>query len=80
MPRKEHTSPWYHYLSRDEMVEAHADKTIVYFAEKMNAPVYIVHLANAEGYEEVKRAKGKKGIPVFGRNVSSVFGIYLRCL
>lgn len=58
-----HTSPWYHYLSRDEMVEAQADKTIVYFAEKMNAPVYIVHLANAEGYEEVKKAK-EKGIPV----------------
>lgn len=57
-------SPWYHYLSRDEMVEAEADKRILYFAKKLQAPVYIVHLANKEGLEEVKQAK-EQGYPVF---------------
>lgn len=55
--------PWYHYLSRDEMVEAEADKRVIYFAKKLNAPLYIVHLANKEGYEEVKKAK-EEGYPI----------------
>lgn len=51
------TTPWYHYLSRDEMVEAEADKRLIFFAKELNTPVYIVHLANKEGYLEVKKAK-----------------------
>lgn len=56
--------PWYHYLSRDEMVEAEADKKVIYFAKKLYTPLYIVHLANKEGYEEVKKAK-EEGYPIF---------------
>ncbi|MFL0196562.1 dihydropyrimidinase [Clostridium sp. WILCCON 0269] len=51
------TSPWYHYLSRPEFVEAEADKRAIHWAKALNAPLYIVHLANKEGMEEVKKAR-----------------------
>lgn len=51
------TSAWYHYLSRPEFVEAEADKRAIHWAKALNAPLYIVHLANKEGMEEVKKAR-----------------------
>lgn len=51
------TSAWYHYLSRPEFVEAEADKRAIHWAKELNAPLYIVHLANKEGMEEVKKAR-----------------------
>ena len=58
------TSPWYHYLSRPEWVEAEADKRLIHWARSLNAPVYIVHLADWEGVAEVIRAKDE-GVPVY---------------
>lgn len=51
------TSAWYHYLSRPEFVEAEADKRAIHWAKSLNAPLYIVHLANHEGVAEVTKAK-----------------------
>ncbi|MBC2582369.1 dihydropyrimidinase [Clostridium sp. DJ247] len=51
------TSAWYHYLSRPEFVEAEADKRAIHWAKALNAPLYIVHLANKDGMEEVKKAR-----------------------
>jgi len=51
------TSPWYHYLSRPEFVEAEADKRAIHWAKSLNAALYIVHLADKEGVEEVTKAK-----------------------
>lgn len=50
-------SPWYHYLSRDELVEAESDKMLIDLAKKLDAPLYIVHLADEEGLEAAKKAK-----------------------
>lgn len=43
------TTPWYHYLSRPEFVEAEADKRVIHWASHLDASVYIVHMANKEG-------------------------------
>ena len=51
------TSAWYHYLSRPEFVEAEADKRAIEWAKSLNAPLYIVHLANKEGVEAVTEAR-----------------------
>ncbi len=51
------TSAWYHYLSRPEFVEAEADKRAIHWAKSLNAPLYIVHLGNKEGVDEVTRAR-----------------------
>ncbi len=51
------TSPWYHYLSRPEFVEAEADNRAIHWAKSLNAPLYIVHLANREGVEAVTKAR-----------------------
>lgn len=56
------TSAWYHYLSRPEFVEAEADKRAVHWAKSVDAPLYIVHMADWEGLEaalEAKRAGAK---------------------
>jgi dihydropyrimidinase len=50
------TSPWYHYLSRPEAVEAEADKRAIHWAKTLQAPLYIVHLANEEGMKAVQEA------------------------
>ncbi|MFA6849980.1 MAG: amidohydrolase family protein, partial [Selenomonadaceae bacterium] len=50
------TSPWYHYLSRPEAVEAEADKRAIHWAKTLQAPLYIVHLANEEGMQAVEEA------------------------
>lgn len=51
------TSAWYHYMSRPEFVEAEADKRVVHWSKHLNAPVYIVHMADKEGLEECIKAK-----------------------
>jgi dihydropyrimidinase len=51
------TSAWYHYESRPEFVEAEADKRAIHLAKAYDAPLYIVHLANAEGMDEVTKSK-----------------------
>ncbi|KPU45222.1 D-hydantoinase [Oxobacter pfennigii] len=51
------TSAWYHYLSRPEYVEAEADKRAVHLAKSINAPLYIVHMADKEGLEAAVAAK-----------------------
>jgi dihydropyrimidinase len=50
------TSAKYHYESRPEWVEAEADIRAIHWAKSLNAPLYIVHLANKEGMDEVTRA------------------------
>ncbi len=51
------TSAWYHYLSRPEYVEAEADVRAIHWAKSMDAPLYIVHLANKEGVDAVTKAR-----------------------
>lgn len=51
------TSPWYHYLSRPEFVEAEADKRAVHWAKSVGAPLYLVHMADKEGLEAAVAAK-----------------------
>lgn len=50
-------SPWYHYMSRPEHVEAEADKRAVHWAKNLDAPLYIVHMADKEGLEACIQAK-----------------------
>lgn len=50
-------SPWYHYLSRPEFVEAEGDKRGIHWATHLKAPLYIVHMANKEGLEAAVKAK-----------------------
>ena len=52
-------SPWYHYMSRPEAIEAEADKRAVHWAKHFDAPLYIVHMANKEGLEAVIDAKNE---------------------
>lgn len=58
------TSAWYHYMSRPEFVEAEADVRAIHWAKALNAPLYIVHLANAEGVKAVTEARDE-GYPIF---------------
>ena len=57
-------SAWYHYLSRPEYVEAEADKRAVHWAKSVEAPLYIVHMADKEGLEAAVSAK-LEGHPIF---------------
>lgn len=52
-------SAWYHYLSRPEFVEAEADKRAVHWAKSVDAPLYIVHMADKEGLEAALAAKSE---------------------
>lgn len=58
------TSAWYHYMSRPEFVEAEADKRVVHWATHLDAPVYLVHMADKEGLEACIKAK-EEGHEVF---------------
>jgi dihydropyrimidinase len=58
------TSAWYHYMSRPEFVEGEADERAIRWAESLNAPLYIVHLANRQGMDAVTRARNE-GYPIF---------------
>lgn len=51
------TSPWHHYLSRPEFVEAEADIRAIHLAKNLGTPLYIVHLANEEGAAAVTKAR-----------------------
>lgn len=51
------TSPWYHYLSRPEYVEAEGDKRAVHWAKNLNTPLYVVHMADEEGLNACIKAK-----------------------
>ena len=62
--REGKTSPWYHYLSRPEFVEAEADKRAVHWAKSVDAPLYIVHMADQEGLEAAIQAK-REGAPIY---------------
>ncbi|HNX61916.1 MAG TPA: dihydropyrimidinase [Candidatus Limiplasma sp.] len=62
--REGKTSAWYHYLSRPEWVEAEADKRAVHWAKSVNAPLYIVHMADKEGLEAAVEAK-RGGAPIY---------------
>jgi dihydropyrimidinase len=58
------TSAWYHYMSRPEFVEGEADARAIQWAKSLNAPLYIVHLANEQGALAVTEAR-KEGYPIF---------------
>ena len=58
------TSPWYHYLSRPEFVESEADKRAVHWAKNLEAPLYIVHMADKEGLETAITAK-REGYEIY---------------
>ncbi len=62
--REGKTSAWYHYLSRPEFVEAEADKRAVHWAKSVDAPLYIVHMADKEGLEAAAEAK-LAGHPIY---------------
>ncbi len=62
--REGKTSAWYHYLSRPEFVEAEADKRAVHWAKSVDAPLYIVHMADKEGLEAAIAAK-REGYLIF---------------
>ncbi len=51
------TSPWYHYKSREEYVEAEADKRVVHWASHLDTPVYIVHMADKEEHGSLHPGK-----------------------
>ncbi len=51
------TNAWYHYLSRPEYVEAEADKRTIHWAVNLDAPVYLVHMADKDGLEACIDAK-----------------------
>lgn len=57
-------SPWYHYMSRPEYVEAEADKRAVHWATHLETPLYLVHMADKEGLEAIIDAK-KAGHDIF---------------
>lgn len=58
------TSAWYHYLSRPEYVEAEGDKRAVHWAKNIEAPLYIVHMADKEGLEAAIDAK-REGYEIY---------------
>lgn len=58
------TDAWHHYLSRPEFVEGEADERAIAWAKSLNAPLYIVHLANAQGVAAVTKAK-EEGYPIY---------------
>ncbi|MCQ4636077.1 dihydropyrimidinase [Anaerovorax odorimutans] len=58
------TSAWWHYMSKNELVEGEADVRAVNLAKMAQAPLYIVHLADKMGMEAVTEAR-KQGYPIF---------------
>lgn len=58
------TSPWHHYESRPELVEAEAVKRVIALAKAMQSSLYIVHLACREGLAAVAKARAE-GYPVY---------------
>ena len=58
------TSPWYHYMSKNEAVAGEADERAINLAKMAGAPLYIVHLDNAQGVAAVAKARAE-GYPIF---------------
>ncbi len=58
------TDPWFHYLSRDESVAAEANRRAIALAKAAGAPLYLVHLTDADGVAAVTEARDA-GWPVF---------------
>ena len=58
------TSPWWHYKSRDELVEGEAVERALRLAQMAGAPLYIAPLSSHSGVEAVARAR-LAGQPVF---------------
>lgn len=52
-------SPWWHYMSRREFIEAEADLRCIHWAKAVEAPLYIVHLANKEGVDALAKARAE---------------------
>lgn len=50
-------SPWWHYMSRREFIEAEADIRCIHWAKELKAPLYIVHLANKQGVLAAEEAR-----------------------
>ncbi len=57
------TEPWWHYMSRDEAVAAEANRRAIALAVAANAPLYLVHLTDADGVAAVTQARGE-GYPI----------------
>lgn len=57
-------SAWWHYMSKNEMVEGEADVRAINLAKMAEAPLYIVHLADKMGMEAVTAARNE-GYPIF---------------
>ncbi len=57
-------SAWWHYMSKNEMVEGEADVRAINLAKMAGAPLYIVHLADKMGMEAVEEAR-RQGYPIF---------------
>ena len=70
------TSAWYHYMSRPEFVEAEADKRAVHWSKHLDAPLYLVHMADKEGLEACIRGQRRRSCQVFVETCSAVSGIY----
>ncbi len=73
-------SPWYHYMSRPEAVEAEADKRAVHWAKHFEGPLYIVHMADKEGLEAAVEAKMQDMIFILkhARSISSLQTKYIK--
>ena len=75
------TSAWYHYLSRPEFVEAEADKRAVHWAKNLDAPLYVVHMADKEGLEaciDAKRAGAEVYIETCPQYLEFTCDVYKR--
>lgn len=55
---------WWHYMSKNELVEGEADTRAVNLAKMAGAPLYIVHLADEMGMKAVTEAR-IEGYPIF---------------
>lgn len=58
------TDAWWHYMSKNELVEGEADVRAINIAKMAGAPLYIVHLADEMGMEAVTKARNE-GYPIF---------------
>ncbi len=59
------TGTYYHAVSRPPIVEAEATRRVIYLAEMVDAPIYIVHVTCKEALEEIKSAY-QRGQSVYG--------------
>ncbi len=60
-----HTSPYYHALSRPSQLEAAAVKEAIGLAAKSDCPLYIVHVSSEESLLHIRLARSK-GQTVYG--------------